>query len=36
MFDESFKSIAVELSEAKGSMSAAAAELGLVAGRFSN
>ncbi|WP_229214092.1 transposase [Dyadobacter flavalbus] len=35
MFDESFKKMAVELSEAKGSVSAAAAELGLDAGRIS-
>ncbi len=35
VFDESFKRMAVELSEAKGSVSAAAAELGLDAGRIS-
>lgn len=35
MFDESFKRMAVELSEAKGSVRAAAAELGLEAGRTS-
>jgi len=34
VFDESFKKMAVELSEAKGSVSVAAAELGLDAGRI--
>ncbi|REA64297.1 hypothetical protein DSL64_01750 [Dyadobacter luteus] len=35
VFDESFKRMAVELSEAKGSVAEAAAELGLDAGRIS-
>lgn len=35
VFDESFKKMAVQLSEAKGSVSAAAAELGLDAGCIS-